>query len=100
MTTRKQKLASNYALRCKSAARTRARNCSGVSGGTSVGDTWAGFGFTTASAFLRNNPSTKAPPAAHIQAVLTVIGRRVVGPEVLNLVNVPLCSKRTWKAPT
>jgi outer membrane murein-binding lipoprotein Lpp len=31
-------------------ARTRSRNCSGVSGGTSVGDPGAGFGFTTAGA--------------------------------------------------
>jgi len=43
-TTRKQKLASNYARRRNSAARTRARNCSGVS----VGGTGAAFGFTAA----------------------------------------------------
>jgi hypothetical protein len=38
--------ASVYALRRKSAARTRARNCSGVSGG----EAGAGFGFTIAGA--------------------------------------------------
>ena len=40
----------SYALRRRSEARTRSRNCSGVSGGTSVGRPGAGFGFTTAGA--------------------------------------------------
>ena len=42
--------ANGYALRRKSAARTRARNCSGVSGGTSGGGVRAGAGFTAAGA--------------------------------------------------
>jgi hypothetical protein len=39
-----------YALQRKSAARTRERNCSGVSGGGAGGGALAGFGFTTAGA--------------------------------------------------
>ena len=39
-----------YALRRRSAARTRARNCSDVSGGVSKGGALAGFGFTPAGA--------------------------------------------------
>jgi hypothetical protein len=41
-----------YARRRNSAARTRSRNCSGVSGG--VGGSWAGFGVTTADAAASN----------------------------------------------
>jgi hypothetical protein len=39
-----------YALRLKSEARTRSRNCFGVAGGVSVGGALAGFGFATAGA--------------------------------------------------
>ena len=39
-----------YALRRKSAARTRLRNCSGVLGGVSIGGVGAGGGFTAAGA--------------------------------------------------